>query len=139
MSETVVTLDGRTFRVGPCGFYEELIEVPLDSLVMSEGGQYPERVQRYVKMHRAGSPFPPIAVAGVTPDCPRYRITNGHHRFLRQAQDRFLRQAQDRFLRRAQDRTWLRGGWAPVPSGPGPASTCRSRARADGCTTAWPV
>ena len=82
MSETVVTLDGRTFRVDPCGFYEELIEVPLDSPVMSEGGQYPERVQLYVKMHRAGSPFPPIAVAGVTPDHPRYRITNGHHRYL---------------------------------------------------------
>ena len=123
MSETVVTLDGRTFRVGPCGFYEELIEVPLDSLVMSEGGQYPERVQRYVKMHRAGSPFPPIAVAGVTPDCPRYRITNGHHRFLRQA----------------QDRPWLRGGWVPVPSGPGPVSTYHSRARIGGRATAWPA
>ncbi|MDY7076576.1 MAG: hypothetical protein SXV54_06580 [Chloroflexota bacterium] len=34
MNETVVTLDGRTFRVDPCGFYEELIEVPLDGLVM---------------------------------------------------------------------------------------------------------
>lgn len=54
MSETVVTLDGRTFRVGPCGFYEELIEVPLDSLVMSEGGQYPARVERHVVCLRPG-------------------------------------------------------------------------------------
>lgn len=91
---TTIRLDGRTFRADACGFYEELIEVPLDSLVMSEGGQYSERVQLCVKMHRAGSPFPPIAVTGVTPGCPRYQSTNGHRRFLRQAQDRFLRQAR---------------------------------------------
>ncbi|MDY7076579.1 MAG: hypothetical protein SXV54_06595 [Chloroflexota bacterium] len=139
MSETVAMLDGRTFRVGPCGFYEELIEVPLDSLVMSEGGQYPERVQRYVKMHRAGSPFPPIAVAGVTPDCPGYRITNGHHRFLRQAHRHEYSRWQGRFLRQAQDRTWLRGRWVPVPSGPGPVSTYHSRARIGGRATAWPA
>lgn len=123
MSETVVTLDGRTFRADACGFYEELIEVPLDSLVMSEGGQYPERVQRYVKMYQAGSPFLPIAVAGVTPDRPRYRITNGHHRFLRQA----------------QDRTSRHGKWVPRPSWPGLVSTCRSGARTGGCATAWPA
>lgn len=78
---TTVQLDGRTFRVDPCGFYEELIEVPLGDLEPSETGQFPERVQRYVEMHRAGSPFPPIAVAGVTPDHARYRIVDGHHRY----------------------------------------------------------
>ena len=81
-SEVVITLDGRAFRADPCGFYDELIEIPLESLEMTEEGQYPERVHRYARMYRAGSPFPPISVAGVTPDCPRYRITDGHHRYL---------------------------------------------------------
>ena len=79
---TIIRLNGRTFRVDPCGFYEELIEVPLNNLEMSEGEQYPKWVHRYAQMYRSGSCFPPIAVSGVTPDHPRYRITNGHHRFL---------------------------------------------------------
>ncbi len=78
---TIAHLDSRTFRVDDCGFYDELIEVPLDALEVSENEQYPRWVRRYAEMYRDGSPFPPISVAGVTPDNPRYLISDGHHRY----------------------------------------------------------
>ena len=77
----IVHLDGRTFRVDACGFYDELIEVPLEALEVSERDQYPVWVHRYAEMYRAGSPFPPISVCGVMPDDPRYRISDDHHRY----------------------------------------------------------
>ena len=77
----IVHLDGRNFQMDPCGFCEELIEIPLEAVEMSESDQYPVWVRRYAEMYWAGSPFPPISVAGVTPDDPRHRISDDHHRY----------------------------------------------------------
>ena len=42
---TIARLDGRIFRVDACGFYDELIEVPLGALETSENEQYPRWVR----------------------------------------------------------------------------------------------
>ena len=79
---TTVKLEGRTFRVDEGGYYEELVELPLDTLEMREDCQNPAKVEEYARMFRAGSPFPPISVSGITPVHPKYTIADGHHRYL---------------------------------------------------------
>ena len=74
-------IGGRIFRVDACGVVEELLDIPLALLEPSEESQDPGKVERYAQAYRAGSPFPPVSVMGITSTARTYRITNGHHRW----------------------------------------------------------
>ena len=77
-----VVVRGRMFRVDSSGAYDELVDLPLSRLTMTEPDQDMRKVEQYAAMYCAGSPFPPISVAAPTSQNPQYDITNGHHRYL---------------------------------------------------------
>ena len=83
MEYRYVVWQGSLWRLDAAlGFYEQLVLVRPEECEPSPADPiYPSKVQHYAEIYRRGSPFPPIEVAGPTPDDPLYGICNGHHRW----------------------------------------------------------